>query len=96
MLKYTYMQDRLNAMILTPEEVEAFKAQRELYAKNNMSLAAQEKLEAAREASVNLLKALFVQESYEAPKIDERALVSFGLLDKPVKNFGTKCQSSNG
>ncbi len=86
MFKPQYIQDRLNSMILTPEEVEAFKLQREQYAHTNMLLAAQEKLEAAREASVSMLKSLFTaEEEYQMPQIDERVLVSyFGFAAKRV------------
>ena len=84
MFKPQYLQDRLNSMILTPDEVEAFKAQRAEYAQSNMLLAAQEKLEAAREASVAMLKSLFAEQpAYEMPKIDERVLVHhFGFAAK--------------
>ena len=83
MFKPQYLQDRLNSMILTPEEIEAFKAQRVEYAQSNMLLAAQEKLEAAREASVTMLKSLFAADDYEMPKIDERVLVNyFGFAAK--------------
>jgi hypothetical protein len=83
MFKPQYIQDRLNSMILTPEEVLAFRLQREQYAKTNMLLATQEKLEAAREASVNLLKSLFADDTYQMPQIDERVLVNhFGFAAK--------------
>jgi hypothetical protein len=83
MFKPHYLQDRLNSMILTPKEAEAFKVQREQYAKTNMLLVTQEKLEAAREASVAMLKSLFAAQEYEMPKIDERVLVNyFGFAAK--------------
>lgn len=78
------IQDRLNAMILTPEEVEAFKAQRAQHVTTNMMLLAQGKFEAAREASLNLLKALFIaEEEYQMPQIEEHVLVHhFGFAAK--------------
>lgn len=82
MFKQPYLQDRLNSMALTPEEAAAFRMQRE-YVQTTMFLSAQEKLEAARDASVNGLKALFAAATYEMPKIDERVLVHhFGFAAK--------------
>ena len=84
MFTHDYLQNRLNSMILTPEEVDAFKAQREQHATTNLTLVMQEKFEAARDASLNLLKSMFtVNETYEMPKIEERVLVHhFGFAAK--------------
>lgn len=87
MFKPEYIQDRLNSMILTPEEVEAFKAQREHYAKTNMLLATQERLEAARQASIGMLKSFFTAEEEYVVEIPEHVLVHhFGFAAKRVVN----------
>ena len=91
MFTHHYLQDRLNSMILTPEEAETFKTQRAQYAKTNRTHIAQEKLEAAREASVSLLKSLFTEEKELIMPIDVRVLADhFGIEPARRSSFGTK------
>ncbi len=84
MFRPEYLQDRLNAMTLTPEEAEAFRQQRDNYAKTSMLYATQAKLEMARDASIDMLKAFFTEEEhYEMPPINERVLIHhFGFAAK--------------